>query len=95
MGNTDEELLDRLEQDLVKMKQKLRGEYVIVAVIVDSERTPPLQQSRKRLAEIVKARPAREIAAATVFESEGFQATVSRGVTTELDISTNRQNHRV
>ncbi len=95
IGTTDDELLERLEQDLVKMRQKLSGEYVILAIIVDSERTPPSQQARKRLAEIVKARPAREIATATVFESQGFQATVSRGVATELDISTSRQNHKV
>lgn len=94
-GTVDDELLDRVEVDLTIIRKKLTRDYVAMIVIVKSERTPPLPKARSRLAAIIKRSPPHEVASATVLETQGFQATISRGVITELDVKTQRQGHRV
>jgi CRISPR/Cas system CSM-associated protein Csm2 small subunit len=96
-SNTDLELLDMLERDADAIRGRMTTDYVTLTVLLGEKRTPPTDEARKRLTEIIKRPNPHLVAAATVLQSQGFTATVSRGVITELDRATNRRkrDHQV
>lgn len=96
-ADTDLGLLDVFEQDTETIKNRMNTRYVALTIVLGEKRTPPSNEARKRLSEILKQPDPHLVAAATVLQSQGFTATVSRGVLTEVDIAANRRkrDHQV
>ncbi len=84
-GDANEELLDKVEADIFKARRLMAGDYAVL-VIIETDRIPPSPDVRKRLADLSKSRPSRSRANATVIQNEGFRASISRGVITEIDM---------
>ncbi|MBN1655886.1 MAG: hypothetical protein JXA30_19120 [Deltaproteobacteria bacterium] len=96
-SDVDHALLDLVEEDLRKINESIRSDYVVLTILVGERRNPPTEDARVRLIGLVRNRVPRQIATASVLQSEGFTATISRGVITELDRASNRrkQEHQV
>ena len=96
-SKTDLELLEMFEQDADAIRDRMTTDYVALTVVLGEKRTPPTDEARKKLSEIIRRPSPRLAAAATVLQSQGFTATVSRGVITEIDRATNRRkrDHQV
>lgn len=94
---TDLVLLDKFERDTDTVRKSMKAEYIALTVVMGEKRTPPSDEARMKLSEIIKRPSPLLVATATVLQSQGFSATVSRGVITEVNRAANRRrrDHQV
>ncbi len=88
----DSKLLDLLEQDIVVVRERMTTQYGALTLLFGNKREPPSEEARKRMSEILKKSTSPLVAKATVLESEGFTATVSRGAITDIEVTAHRRD---
>jgi len=84
-GSTDSELLDKVESDRPILLDMQQGDFVYLHLIVGGSRVPPSDEVRARLQRLVDTSSQRLKAIARVFESRGFQGSISRGIAASTD----------
>ncbi len=92
--DVDDDLLDKVLADVQKTRKVILGDYAVITVI-ETDRIPPSDQVRARLLEMVKHRPSRSRCNASVIQNEGFLASISRAVLTELDLAVKSPDRKV
>lgn len=93
-GDVTEDLLDKFVADIRKIRDMIPGEYAVFTVL-ETDRVPPSEQTRRRLLEMVKKRPSRSRCIATVIQNDGFRASITRAVLTELDMAYKSPDRKV
>jgi len=88
----DSELLELLEKDVVIVRERMKTNYGALTLLFGEKREPPSDEARKQFSEILKHSTSNLLAKATVLESEGFTATVSRGAITSIEVEANRRD---
>jgi len=91
-AKTDDELLDLLEEDVFTVRERMTSNYGILTILIGEERERPEEGARKRLSAVIKQSTSHLIARATVIESEGFRATVSRSAITDIEVAARRRD---
>jgi len=93
-GAPDHDFLDQFEEDIAAFRKRLPYKFTVMILAEDSVEKPPPDSARERLERITKQTSERVLGVATVIKGMGFQASITRGIATSMNLLDSKTHRR-